>query len=485
MLCSKCGRDVPDDSIFCPNCGARFPMAAESQAPVFDAAAAPLQPAAAPQFTAQPQPSAAPQFPAQAQPAAPPAPPEAPAPVAPPPPPEVPAPAGQPGPSPAPLPFSGQGRTDDADQWLASFETADPWRLPAAEAEAAPLPAVEQPEWVSPAPAPVVAPPVEASPQVAVPAAPPALDFDDFAGTATASDSVVNQATTVRPNGNDALPWLDSLGDEAGPSPERKDADTGKGSGRVALYLRWILIGLVAVIVVAGGITAYLMLRDGSGREETATTATSKVTATTNSGGGTATSIAGAPTTGATGPGVNDGGGTPDTTTSTEAETTTTQTTLVAAVDLSSTATLKASSTLKTSGSTSYAVGNLIDGDPGTCWAEGAAGYGLGQWVEFRFASPVTITRIQVLIGYDKKTDDYDRWLANGRLHSFTLEFSDGSRGKFNVKDLRTLQTIKLASPHKATWMRLTITAAYPATESKNKAEDTSIGELHVLGDED
>jgi hypothetical protein len=145
---------------------------------------------------------------------------------------------------------------------------------------------------------------------------------------------------------------------------------------------------------------------------------------------------------------------------------------------------IEANSVLSAQGSTTYVEANLIDGNPGTCWAEGAPGYGLTEFIHFTWASPVTISQVRIIPGYDKIADGWDRWTSNGRVRSFDLVFSDGSVESFAVTDTRALQTLVFGAPHTVTSVRFIITGAHEASPGPHRAEDTSVSELHFWGTE-
>ena len=151
-------------------------------------------------------------------------------------------------------------------------------------------------------------------------------------------------------------------------------------------------------------------------------------------------------------------------------------------VDLSSRAALSASSVRAAEGSTTYEPASAIDNDPTTCWVEGVPGYGEGQWVLFRFPRAVTATEIRIIPGLDKVKAGWDRWWSNGRVHTFRLEFSDGSSEEHTVADTREMQTVVLGEARRTTSVRFTIVSVYPAQDVPNKADDTCVSELHVWG---
>jgi hypothetical protein len=154
-------------------------------------------------------------------------------------------------------------------------------------------------------------------------------------------------------------------------------------------------------------------------------------------------------------------------------------------VDLSASATaMGASSVLEAQGEVDYEVENLLDEKPATCWAEGVAGYGIGEFVEFTWAEPVDIYQVRILPGYDKKSAGWDRWTSNGRVRTFDLVFSDGTTESFQVSDSRAVQSLDLSATHTVTSVRFVITGVYEAQPGPHKAEDTSMSELHLWGTE-
>jgi hypothetical protein len=153
-------------------------------------------------------------------------------------------------------------------------------------------------------------------------------------------------------------------------------------------------------------------------------------------------------------------------------------------VDVSlSTSSIAASSVLPDQGSVDYAPANLVDGWSDTCWAENAAGYGVGEYVEFTWPSPVTISQVRIVAGYDKTASGWDRWVSNGRVRTFDLVFSDGSTESLTVTDTKPPQTLTLGALHTVTWVQFVITGYYEAA-GPHKAEDTSVSELHFWGTE-
>jgi hypothetical protein len=154
-------------------------------------------------------------------------------------------------------------------------------------------------------------------------------------------------------------------------------------------------------------------------------------------------------------------------------------------VDLSLSAfSIAASSVLPDQGSVTYVPANLVDGRADTCWAENVSGYGVGEYVEFTWASPVTISQVRIVPGYDKTADSWDRWVSNGRVRTFDLVFSDGSTESLATTDTKAPQTLTLGALHTITWVQFVITGYYEAAAGPHKAEDTSVSELYFWGTE-
>ncbi|MBE0476554.1 MAG: discoidin domain-containing protein [Coriobacteriia bacterium] len=148
--------------------------------------------------------------------------------------------------------------------------------------------------------------------------------------------------------------------------------------------------------------------------------------------------------------------------------------------DLSARATLGASSVLPPARGFTYVPANLVDGRRDTCWAEGAPGYGVGESVTFDFGGEVTVTRLEVLPGYDKR-NEADRWTSNGRLKTAVLRFDDGATQDASFEDARRSQTVSVPS-RKTRRLTIVIKDVYPASPGPHAAQDTSIGEIRVFG---
>lgn len=130
------------------------------------------------------------------------------------------------------------------------------------------------------------------------------------------------------------------------------------------------------------------------------------------------------------------------------------------------------SSELNPFGELTYRGYNLIDGNPTTCWAEGAAGGGVGEWVQLRFPTPRLVRRIRMVNGYDKGP----RWEQNNRIRRASIQLSDGSSFNWHLADTRAWQEFVLPMPVVSRYVQLSIDAVYRG--SRRDWNDTSISEL-------
>ena len=122
-----------------------------------------------------------------------------------------------------------------------------------------------------------------------------------------------------------------------------------------------------------------------------------------------------------------------------------------------------------------YGARNVLDGNPETAWSEGAAGYGVGEWIQIERDTPAEITKIHIRNGYHKFPETYDN---NGRLKAFRLDFSDGSSLTYAVDahEFRgeTDLIIPLSRPVSTRFVRLTILDAFEG----ERFEDTCISDI-------
>lgn len=217
---------------------------------------------------------------------------------------------------------------------------------------------------------------------------------------------------------------------------------------------RWIVIAAIVVVAAAAVVIGIVLLggRDGDGGGVT--------TAAVSTTEGTATDSAGVTSE-------------PTTTSSTPTERDATR--YVTSV--------RSRTCLRSDGSNSYYASNLTDGVNRTCWAEGVSGFGVGESVRFKFAQRMSLTRMEVVPGYDKYTSGWDRWYSNGRLRKITVTFADGSQESFRFSDKNRWQACKFGSPKIGSSLEFTVDDVYrPDADNPHYAQDTSVSEVRFYG---
>jgi hypothetical protein len=104
---------------------------------------------------------------------------------------------------------------------------------------------------------------------------------------------------------------------------------------------------------------------------------------------------------------------------------------------------ITASSSLISKGNYSYGPENAYDNNYKTAWVEGAADYGIGEYLEFSFPSETPrITKIIVVNGYVKSKA---AWEANSRVKKLKLYINNEPYAILNLKDERAEQSFNVA----------------------------------------
>jgi len=110
------------------------------------------------------------------------------------------------------------------------------------------------------------------------------------------------------------------------------------------------------------------------------------------------------------------------------------------------------------------------DGLASTCWAEGAKGWGQGEWVKFTFNVPVDITGVDIINGF---AIDEERYYDNAAVKMLAVEFSNGGKANLELNDQETTQFHPLDGEG-VSWVKFTIDQVFRG----EKWEDTCISEI-------
>ena len=138
-------------------------------------------------------------------------------------------------------------------------------------------------------------------------------------------------------------------------------------------------------------------------------------------------------------------------------------------VDVSS---VTASRTLPDDEGVSYAEQNSIDHKQSTVWVEGdTSGSGLGDWIQYDFASEVELTSFRIWNG---NYYSYDFWNRHNRIKEVELTFSDGSKQTITLADEMAPELVQLEKPVKTSSVKMKIKGIYRGTTFN----DTVISEI-------
>jgi hypothetical protein len=135
-----------------------------------------------------------------------------------------------------------------------------------------------------------------------------------------------------------------------------------------------------------------------------------------------------------------------------------------------------ASTVLDPDGDIVYDPRVTLDGDPTTAWNDGVRGTPTGESLEYRFASPVQVTRIELVNGYDKVVSEGDRFTQNARIRMARIRTDDGETLQ-QLQDTREPQSVT-GSFGPTCRLTLLVESIYPGEEF----EDVALSEIAFFG---
>ena len=143
---------------------------------------------------------------------------------------------------------------------------------------------------------------------------------------------------------------------------------------------------------------------------------------------------------------------------------------------------VRASSCLNPQGKFTYEAAHAHDFNHESVWAEGVAGQGIGEWLEYEFPGRCPrITKVNILSGH-VKSDKV--WRENSRPKAIKMYYMGKPYAILDLEDSRTLQCfdVGVLGPHDdaapAWTLRFEILEVYPG----EKYADTVISELYFDG---
>lgn len=130
----------------------------------------------------------------------------------------------------------------------------------------------------------------------------------------------------------------------------------------------------------------------------------------------------------------------------------------------------------------SFAAGQMIDGDPTTCWR--MPGDGTGQLLAITLPTEVTLTEVGLINGY-AKTDRHDGdvvdwYQRNRRITAVTWTFDDGTSVSQDLTDSRELQTVPVDVT--TSTIEVTIDSVTRPARGPDGRDYTAISEITLLG---
>ncbi len=132
---------------------------------------------------------------------------------------------------------------------------------------------------------------------------------------------------------------------------------------------------------------------------------------------------------------------------------------------------VRATSTLPSSANYTYYPDNLVDGNPNTCWAEGAPGTGLGEGFTIFFKKKVKVKKFTIVNGFNHPK----YYGMNGRVSRFSINgvevsVPDSGPGK--------AVSVEVDPPVVSSQVTFVIRGVYPGSKAKDLCiSDISFGE--------
>ena len=122
----------------------------------------------------------------------------------------------------------------------------------------------------------------------------------------------------------------------------------------------------------------------------------------------------------------------------------------------------------------SYEPKNLVDGKLSFAWVEGETGSGLGSFVTLDMGEEKAVTGLRLWNGYWYSPDYWER---HNRMKDIEVEFSDGTKQTFTLKDEMVPETLTFPKPLSTSSIKI----KYKSVYSGSTFQDTVISEIQLL----
>ena len=135
---------------------------------------------------------------------------------------------------------------------------------------------------------------------------------------------------------------------------------------------------------------------------------------------------------------------------------------------------VEASSYLVSDKGEAYEGKGVTDGKLDSAWMEGEESSGLGQWVKIDLGGTTTVTGLKVWNGY-WMTQDF--WTRHNRAKEVDVEFSDGSKETFVLKDEYVAEEIRFKTAKETASIKVKLKSVYRGSTFN----DTGFSEIQVM----
>ena len=126
-----------------------------------------------------------------------------------------------------------------------------------------------------------------------------------------------------------------------------------------------------------------------------------------------------------------------------------------------------------------YAVGNLLDDDPSTCWR--MPGDGTDDVITITLNDPTQLTEVGVINGYAKTDGAFDWYTGNRRVLAVEWAFDDGTTVQQSLTETRDLQKMKI-DPITTQTVQLRLLDVTKPGGGPNGRDFTALSTVRLLG---
>jgi hypothetical protein len=135
---------------------------------------------------------------------------------------------------------------------------------------------------------------------------------------------------------------------------------------------------------------------------------------------------------------------------------------------------VEASSYLVSDKGQAYEGKGVADGKLDNAWIEGEDSSGLGSWVKIDLGGSKTITGLKIWNGY---WISHDFWTRHNRAKEVEVEFSDGSKESFTLKDEYLAEEIRFKAAKDTDSVKVKLKSVYRGSTFN----DTGFSEIQVV----